>query len=327
MTFAPANPKREAQGLLPRGLVAHVLEPSPPACNDGEYKADDPASPDDQEPGLLHVTPTTAGDVTWDEMTRRLPHLSDFATEHWLGAWQPLGSLPDSYVPTVSSLGQLAFYVMAPARYEEHGKVGLRFTFRGFGTPFYGGDRQVRVEGEHLVVQDGDTARGQRITTVRDAAQLAGIEYNRLWGPAWHDPPAAADPDRPLTVEGAATLACSEILGFGFSILEQLRVEAREEEKPTRVQLWPEHFDASVEIGVEELHRRAGFGVSPGYAAHTEPYLYVSPWSKHGLDDPYWNADFFGGSILRYSDLIQAEDQRKTALDFLRTGLEILRAR
>ena len=42
---------------------------------------------------------------------------------------------------------------------------------------------------------------------------------------------------------------------------------------------------------------------------------------------PYWNADFFGGSILRYSELLQAQNQRETALEFLRTGLEMIRLR
>jgi hypothetical protein len=116
------------------------------------------------------------------------------------------------------------------------------------------------------------------------------------------------------------------MLGFGFSVLEQIRTEARGDEKPSRVQLWPEHFDAAVEIGVEGVGRRAGFGASPGYPAHPEPFVYVSPWAKDWLDDPYWNADF-GGSILRYDELLAAENQRETALAFLRRGLELIRAR
>ena len=325
--IGPRNPKQEAQERLPPGFEAYVLEPSPPAVDDGEYKADDPATPSGPDPSITRVTSTTAGDVTWDDMSARLPHLRDFASEHWLGAWPRLGELPGGYTATVNSLGQVAFFVLAPARYGQQGKVGLRYTFRGLGTPFFGRDRQVRVEEEYLVVQDGDAARGDAVTTLSEAARLVGIEFRQTWGPSWRDPPAEADPQRPLTIDPEAVLACSDILGFGFSILEQVRIEARSKEQASRVQLWPEHFDAAVEIGDEKEGRRAAFGVSPGYAAHAEPFVYVSPWSKDGLDDPYWNADFFGGSILEYSDLLTVKDQRETALGFLRRGLEMLRAR
>lgn len=324
--FKATNPTQEAQELLPPGFEARVLEPSSPALNDGEYKADDPAAPNDRDSSLQLVTPTTAGDVTWDELTGRFPHLNEYASDHWLGAWRRLGTLPDTYTSTVSALGQLAFYAIAPARFEEQGKVGLRYTHRGFGTPFYGSDHQVRIQDEYLVVQEGSSAGGQEITTIRGAARLAGVEYREKWGPDWKDPPAPIDPDSRLEIDPDAVVACSDIIGFGFSVLEQIRVEAQPEEKASRVQLWPEHFDAAVEIGNEDLGRRAGFGVSPGYAAHSEPFVYVSPWAKDWLDDPYWNADF-GGSILRYSALLTAENQREKALAFLRTGLELLRTR
>jgi hypothetical protein len=197
----------------------------------------------------------------------------------------------------------------------------------GFGTPFFGNDRQIRVEGGNVVIQDAEGARGEEITTLRRAARMVGIDYRATWGPAWHDPPVPADPDSPLDISPDAVLACSHVLGFGFSILEQIRVEAREQETPSRVQLWPEHFDAAVEIGVAAADRRGAFGVSPGYPAHPEPFVYVSPWSKDWLDDPYWNADSFGGSILNYPELLAAPNQRETALAFLRTGLELLRRR
>jgi hypothetical protein len=325
--FKATNPRADAQKLLPAGFEARVLEPSPPAVNDGEYRADDPAALDDRDPTLQVVTPTTAGDVTWDELSRRHAHLSDFASSHWLGAWSRLPELTDQYTSTVSSLGQLAFFVVAPARFAVQEKLGLRYTHGGFGTPFYGKYRQTRIEGGFLVVQDGDTATGDEVTTLRRAARRAGIEYDEKWGPDWRDPPAPTDPDIPLKIDPGAARICSDILGFGYSILEQLRVEARKEEKPSRVQLWPEHFDTAVEIGVEDDGRRAVFGASPGYPAHPEPFVYVSPWVKDWLDDPYWNADFFGGSVLSYGTLLAAVDQREVALAFLRRGLEMIRAR
>jgi hypothetical protein len=324
---AATNPKEVAQALLPSGYEARVLEPSRPAINDGEYKADDPAAVDGRDPSRRLVTPTTAGDVTWSAMAARLPELTEYCSDHWLGAWRRLPALPDDWVHSVVALGQLAFHVLAPARFGDQGKMGLRYTYQGFGTPFFGADRQIRVEGEHLVMQDGDIARREEITTLRDATKLVGIEYKETWGPQWHDPPAATDPDEPLRVDRASVQVCSDIIGFGFSVLEQIRIAANEDENPSRVQLWPEHFDAAVEIGIEGDGRRAGFGVSPGYAAHPEPFVYVSPWAKDWLEDSYWNADSFGGSILRYSDLLAAADQRETALGFLQTGLELLRRR
>jgi hypothetical protein len=260
-------------------------------------------------------------------MSRNFPHLRDYCSEHWLGAWRRLEDLPGRYNQTVDGLGQIAFYVLAPARFEAQGRIGLRYTREGFGTPFFGEDRQIRIEGGNVVIQDPEGARGEEITTLRRAARTVGIDYQEKWGPAWHDPPAPADPDGALDIAPGAVLACSQILGFGFSILEQIRVEARRDENPSRVQLWPEHFDAATEIGEEAAGRRGAFGVSPGYAAHPEPFVYVSPWAKDWLDDPYWNADFFGGSILGYAELLLAPDQRETALAFLRTGLELLRRR
>lgn len=320
------NPRVDAQELLQDGYEARVLEPSLPAVNDGDYKADDPTALDDRDPNLMVVTPTSAGDVTWDELSRQHARLSDFASSHWLGAWSRLPALPDQYISTVASLGQLAFFVIAPARFAVQEKLGLRYTHGGFGTPFYGNDRQVRMEGSFLVVQEGDTAEGEEVTTIRRAARQVGIEYREKWGPAWHDPPAPSDPDAQLGIDWEAARICSDILGFGFSVLEQIRIEARNDEKPSRVQLWPEHFDAALEIGIEDAGRRAAFGASPGYPAHPEPFLYVSPWTKDWLRDPYWNAESFGGAILDYDQLLEADNQRDTALRFLRRGLELIRS-
>ena len=324
--FRATNPRQEAQELLPSEFEARVLEPSPPAISEGEYRADDPTSLIGRDPTLRIVTSTTAGDVTWDDLARRLPQLSDYASSHWLGAWHRLTALPDRYASSVAALGQLAFFVIAPARFAAQEKLGLRYTHAGFGTPFFGSDRQIRVEGNSLVVQEDAAATGEEITTLRRAARQVGIEYQAKWGPDWHDPPAPTDPDAPLMIDPESARICSDIVGFGFSVLEQIRIEAHDDEKPSRVQLWPEHFDAAVEIGAEDLSRRAAFGASPGYPAHPEPFVYVSPWAKDRLDDPYWNADF-GGSILSYEELLAADNQRETTLNFLRRGLELLRSR
>jgi hypothetical protein len=124
-------------------------------------------------------------------------------------------------------------------------------------------------------------------------------------------------------VNPAAAEALGAWFGFGWSVLEQLRFEARTL-SPGRVQLWPEHFDPAVDLGDEAAGRRASFGASPGDDAHPEPYLYVSPWTPH--TGAFWNDRAFGGASLTYATLLAADDQRGTALAFFRQGLEELRS-
>ncbi|MGQ0849302.1 MAG: hypothetical protein ACT4OP_09325 [Actinomycetota bacterium] len=319
------NPREEAQALLPSTHVARVLEPSPPAVDEGPYFADDPAVVGQVAPGLTVVTPTTAGDVTWDEMSRQDQNIADYAADHWLGNWRRLPDLPPGYVDSVVALNQVAFYALAPARFASNGKLGLRYTHGGFGTPFYSHDRQVRVEGAMLVVIEDGLVRTEPVSTLRQAASFAGVEYRERWGPEWHDQPKPFDPDSTLQLDPAAVEVASAVIGLAYSVLEQLRCEADESDRPSRVQLWPEHFDVAVEIGDETSGRRSAFGVSPGYAAHPEPFVYVSPWDKSRLTDRYWNADFFQGSIMDFEELRAAEDQRGATLRFLRTGLSLMR--
>ena len=86
--------------------------------------------------------------------------------------------------------------------------------------------------------------------------------------------------------------------GFAYSVLEELRAGAGAgARRPARVQLWPEHFDAAVDLGAEAGGRRATFGASPGDGEHPEPYLYVAPWSPPD-DGELWNATAFTGAEL-----------------------------
>ena len=113
--------------------------------------------------------------------------------------------------------------------------------------------------------------------------------------------------------------------GFVTSVLEQLRAEAPPEWEASRVQIWPEHFDAAVEIGNEQAEQRAGLGGSPGDAAHPEPYLYVAPWTAQP-EGELWQASGFPGAELSYAELLAAPDQRSAALEFFRIRLTALNA-
>ena len=270
--IAPRNAQAEARLMLGEGADARVLEPSPPAVALPPWFADDPTAgrPLDWSPHDL--------DVAWRE-------------ERWLGPYRRLAVLPAQFAATRRTLHELAEQTISPARAAVNGKIGLRWTLGGFGTPFFGADEQLRVEHGALVHQRGDRATR--------AAPAEGVD------------PAAAS-------------ALGEYYGFATSVLEALRAAHRDRD-PSRVQLWPEHFDVSVELGSEADGQRAGYGASPGDAEHPEPYLYVAPWTATP-SGPRWGTGGFAGAELGYAELLAADDQRALALAFLQARLDELRS-
>jgi hypothetical protein len=280
-----ANPRAEAEDALGGDYEARVLEPSPPAVTDPPY-ADDPVEPGEVPEGRDLVSPVhNRGDLTWDEVAQQEPDLGPWCAERWLGAWKRLEAVPASFVQTRDALHQVAIAVVAPARKPEN-EIALRYTRGGFGTPFFeedGLDSQVRVEGAELVRQRGTDETREPL---------------------------------PDVVDPAATGALGDLYGFGCSVLEQLRADEPEGD-PSLVQLWPEHFDIAMDLGTESAGRRATIGASPGDENHPEPYLYVTPWTAE-VSGELWNATGFKGAELGYAELLAAEDQRRTALDFMR---------
>ena len=137
----------------------------------------------------------------------------------------------------------------------------------------------MRIEGTQLVRQKGDVAETGTLTTLTAAGAMA------LDGPPdvdWVgelDVPAVGNTDQELAVDAASADFLGDWYGFAYSVLEELRAD-RESVEASRVQLWPEHFDAAFDCLAGD--RRATFGASPGDAAVAEPYLYVLP--SH-LDD------------------------------------------
>jgi hypothetical protein len=234
-----------------------------------------------------------------------------------------IGPLPDDFQFARDQLHQIAFYAVAPARYAATGRMGLRATPGGFGTPEYDGQVS-RVEGNLLVRESGDFVATQAITSIRAAAEFFGVPYDVEWFTEFKDPLPPMDPDRPLRVEEAPALALGEWFEFGFEILERLRGEAEGSDEVSEVQLWPEHFDAAIEMGSEAKGLRASYGASPGDEGHLEPYLYVSAWGEIDKENPYWNDRHFNGASLPFVTLIEAEDQERVALGFLMEGYRIL---
>lgn len=237
-----------------------------------------------------------------------------------------LWDLPaESYVTTRNHLHQIAFFAVSPARYRAVQRMGLTATPRGFGTPEFDG-KVARVEGRQLIYEaDGNVAM-QRITTIRGAAEFFAGEYAPVWFDEFHDPLSAMDPDTALDVDETSSCLIGDWFRFGFAVLNQLRERGDESDDVSEAQLWPEHFDAATELGSQDLGRRASYGASPGDGGIPEPYFYVAPWSEIDRSDSYWNAEHFGGSVLKYAKLASSDDPEATAFEFLWKGYQKLRA-
>jgi hypothetical protein len=285
-----ANPKQEAYEKLAGEFEVRVLEPSPPAVSEPPF-TDDPIHDGEVYDGRLLVSPIPNGDLTWDELAAQRPEIADWCAERWLGAYRRLEPLPASFAVARKFLHEVADAVVAPARKPES-EISLRYTRGGFGTPFFeedGEDRQVRVEDGRLIRQ--------------------------------RDTDETAEP-LPAEVSEDSARALGDFYGFACSVLEELRHEQPDED-PSLVRLWPEHFDIALELGSEAKGRRANYGASPGDDSHDEPYFYVGPWTAE-VSGELWNGKGFRGAELTYAELLEAQNQRLTTLEFLRERIRAL---
>ena len=320
------NAQAEATARAGDDYVARVLEPSPPADTDEQWFADDPTARGEVPTGRRIVSPVTSGDVTWQELAEGDGEIAGWCADRWLASWRQLERLPSTFVETRHALHLFGAFVISQARKAANTKFGLRFTFDGFGTPFYAGlggvDAQARVQGTFLVLQEGEGVTTAPITSLSAAADVCGLTVDPA---AWEgfEVPDPGDLDEALVVDAASARALADWFGFAYSVLEELRSRTEPAQQPSRVQLWPEHFDPAFEAGEEAAGRRAAFGASPGDAIYPEPYLYVAPWSSDEVPaSEYWSASF--GAVVLYSELVGAADQRTAALDFYEEGRRIL---
>jgi hypothetical protein len=311
------NARAEAFERLDGRYEVRVLEPSPPSVTEGPWFADDPVERGEAPPGRQIVSPVATGDLRWEDLAGPDPELREWCAERWLGPYRRLGPPPAGLPSTRTALHRLAAGVLSKAREHANGKIALRYTRGGFGTPFFGADVQVRVTAADLVVQAGSNERQEPITSLAAAAEQIGRE--RL-------PTGLELDDRPLAVDPAAARFLGDWFGFAYSVLEELRAGAPSALEPSRVQLWAEHFDAALELGAEARGRRAGYGASPGDEAHPEPYLYVVPWEPPPPPGALWNSTAFSGAELSYAELISAADQRAAALEFFAARRDALSA-
>jgi hypothetical protein len=326
---APAarNPRRQATAVLGAGS-ARVLEPSPPANHDEPYFADDPVDPNGgsgvEIPGPVVVPSGMAavpsGDgvtvIDWDQWLTDHPERGDWVAQRWLGGRRRLPDAPPSLAETRTALHRLAAYVIAPVRHRANGKFGLRWTKGGFGTPFFGDNRQIRVEGVNLVDQQGNDVRYQPIGSLQEAAGFLHTVIDPDTA-AEHDSPPVGGPAAPLAVHPDSVAFLDGWFGMAFAALELLRSD-RTSTDPSRPQLWPGHFDPAIEVGTDDS--RASYGASPGDDGSDEPYLYVSVWwpERVGVDadDPFWNGQGFVGRIMKLSDVPADADPVRVAAAF-----------
>jgi hypothetical protein len=218
-----------------------------------------------------------------------------------------LPPLPLGFPRTREAMHRLAEDVIKPAREQTSGEWTLVPTPGGFGTPVFGDDSQVRVDGVELVVREGGAERRAPVTSPAAAAEAigTGLLPERLEG--------LKDDD--LEPDPAAAAALAAAYAVGQAALERLAAAAGEADAPTEPTLWPEHFDIAIEMGDEQAGHRSNYGLSPGDEDHEQPYFYVGPWTARPSGE-LWNAAGFPGAELPYEELAASGDPVAAAVEF-----------
>ncbi len=251
-----------------------------------------------------------------------------------------LQPLPDTFMETRLALHRLASLVISPARRQAMGRMGLRQTPGGFGTPVFDGPNgptQIRLVASNasvsIEVDEAGETRAAPVTTLNEAGAFVGLSPDIEWA-ADLDIPAPGPLDEQLPIDPAAAVALADWYAFGWSILEELRDEPTSPDA-SDPQLWPEHFDPAIELGTEEAKQRASYGFSAGDVtkeatpgAEALPYAYVGPWFPDARpDSDFWNAAGFPGALIRHAEIVAAGDadaQRALVLSFCRNGRDLL---
>lgn len=206
-----------------------------------------------------------------------------------------LAPLPEGFEKGRRNLHQVAYFALAPKRYAETGRLGLRHTGSGFGTPAFVTEERAGVEGDRLILEKSGEEVSAPIVTLRQACNLLAIPYEEEWFPDFRDPLAPAGPDTVLAVDPAVSRALAAWQTFAGEVLERTRRLGGPDDELSELQLWPEHFDQAFEMGSADRGTRAGYGASPCDDPHPGPYLYVAPWRRRERSDDYWNDPTFQG--------------------------------
>ncbi len=104
--------------------------------------------------------------------------------------------------------------------------------------------------------------------------------------------PPYGDVDAPLQVDAARGGGTGRLVRARVRVLAEFRDECRIEDEPSpHVRLWPEHFDAAVDVGTGD--RGGTYGMSPGDRFDPHPYVYASRWGENP-PDPFYDSPFGG---------------------------------
>src|SRR5207248_1326998 len=149
---------------------------------------------------------------------------------------------PARLAATRTGLHRVAEHVLAAARYARTGHIGLMPSPGGFRTPPFGADGAfLAVEETALVVGDVAGIRRAALTTIRAAAEFAGVTPG---APAQvYKPATPLNPDEPLAVDPEAARLLAGWYQLGAQAMTSLAAEIPGD-RPGAVVLWPEHFDA-----------------------------------------------------------------------------------
>ncbi len=233
---------------------------------------------------------------------------------------------------TRAVLHRIANHVLARAEYRSTGRISLRATPGGFSTISFGGDLQrLRLSGGLLVRESAATARTwvRTIaidgTSLAELASFADVDLSEDFSTG-SDTPPVGDIDEPITLHGTSALLIANWYGIAAQALDRLTFAAPAFAAPSLVQLWPEHFDIALDAAFDPAapaDRRVNVGGSPGDGFHSAPYLYVGPWTPERPGEAaFWNAPF--GAVLGHEAIAAAPDPVDAALEFFRTGFELL---
>src|SRR5829696_7686459 len=169
-------------------------------------------------------------------------------------------------LPTVADLVEtrrgwhrVAEHVLAAGQFAASGTIRLRPWPGGFATAVGVGGTQLAVVGDELQLIEAGTTRHRPLTSLRDAAEFAGVSPG-LHGS--YEPTTPLDLDEPVRIDAGA----AERLAAWFALGDEaLRRFADELARPMDPVLWPEHFDLG--MSVDDVN----FGVSPGDDQRPEP--------------------------------------------------------
>lgn len=242
----------------------------------------------------------------------------------------PRPPLPADYVRTRTDLHRVATHVLAAKRFAVSGRFGLRVTPGGFATPLFGdGEHEelLRVSAGALVREHRD-ADGPHTTVVplggaslATVAAAVEVEIDPTFS-VGKDTPELGDVDAALVVDPQASAVMAAVLALGAIALDATLARLGPAATPIVAQVWPEHFDLGLDVGVGGQRVNLGASVGDGY--HAAPYVYVGPWNAERPGDPaYWNTGF--GALLGYDALVAAPDPVAAMIEFFGTGLDLLR--